>query len=182
MADEDRTNLSLGARKLSLAALAIAALLTQSSASVADTPFAKALAQAQLSVASNESEGTGRKPPPLSLQLSTRRAAVQLGHSSHSSHASHASHYSGTGDGGGADPAPPPPPPKSPPAGGDPPATTQPVPNVIYVITMKDERVFKGTVKATTDKYIITMKEGVIRVAKADVASIRKADEDPNSN
>jgi hypothetical protein len=40
---------------------------------------------------------------------------------------------------------------------------------------MKDGRIFKGTVKVQGDYLFITMKEGSIRVARADVESVERA-------
>jgi hypothetical protein len=125
--------------KISAAALAIAALLSQSSAP-ASTSVHNLIEQAKQQVVAAAPSAVRPAPPPLVLKPSNAPNELRGGHRSHSSHSSHrshsshSSHYSGTGGIGGGGgitppsrtPPPPSPPPYQPPVRNDPPPPSQP--------------------------------------------------------
>ena len=162
-------------------AAAIAAVLsqvsTQSPASSALTDFAKTYSI--MTTTSSISRPTITLPAPFILSPANSTSML-ASHGSHRSHASHASHASGSSPSYIPSYTPSPTPAYVPPK----PLVSQPKsvpaapaikPGVIYEVTTYDGKVFKGTVIKSEGKLIISMEEGMVKVAEENVKTIVEA-------
>jgi hypothetical protein len=163
-------------------ALAVAALLANSSAPAQSTLGAIVEQAKQLS-----SQSTAKATPPLVIGPSSN--AIQFDHASHASHSSHYSSSTGGGDdttgndnpgGGGSQNNPAPQPPATPaPSPASPPQpveTPKEQPDTWYpfIVDMNDGREIRCDVQEDGDYYDLIKKSYTIRVLKTDVKSFER--------